>query len=371
MKTGINLRIPGPTPLTPEVRQAVAGEMMDHRSPGFEGLLREAILRLRRFYQTEAEVLVLTASGTGGLEAALVNVLSPGDAVLAVTNGAFGQRWAAMARAFGADVRVLEYPWGTALNALDVEQALRSNPDVRVLLTTHNETSTGVLNDLAQVADVLNALRGERPLWLVDAVSSLGAVDLPMDAWGCDVVVSASQKAWMSPPGLAFVGVSARAWEHVALASCPRYYWDLTAAREYVQKGQTPFTPALSAMYGLCAALRSMTREGLPAIVARHRRLRDQLRVGLRALGLRLFADDVCASPTVTAACMPSGVSAAEVKSEMARHGVMVAGGMGAFKDQMLRIAHLGHCSPSDIEQVLDTLREALACVGVAQGRAI
>jgi aspartate aminotransferase-like enzyme len=276
-----------------------------------------------------------------------------------------------MARAFGADVRVLEYAWGAALNALDVEQALRSNPDVRLLLTTHNETSTGVMNDLAQVADVLSAMRGERPLWLVDAVSSLGAVDLPMDAWGCDMVISASQKAWMSPPGLAFVGVSARAWEQVSLARCPRYYWDLTSAREYASKGQTPFTPALSAMYGLCAALRSMSREGLPAIVARHLSLRDQLRAGLRALGLRLFAEDACASPTVTAVWLPSGVSAEEIRLEMARRGVAVAAGMGAFKDQLLRIAHLGHCSPGDIEQVLGALREALACVGAPRGRAL
>ncbi len=371
MTTGINLRIPGPTPLAPEVRRAVAGEMMDHRGAGFEQLMHEVTLHLRRFYQTEGEVLVLTASGTGGLEAALVNALSPGDAVLAVTNGAFGQRWAAMARAFGADVHVLEYAWGSALNALDVERLLRSNPGIRILLTTHNETSTGVLNDLAQVAGVLGALQEQRPLWLVDAVSSLGAVDLPMDAWGCDMVVSASQKAWMAPPGLAFVGVSPRAWDHMPLARCPRYYWDLVAAREYAKTGQTPFTPALSAIYGLCAALRSMTKEGLHAIEVRHQSLREQLRAGLRALGLRLFADDACASPTVTAVYMPTGVSAAEVRSHMAQQGVAVAVGMGAFKDQLLRIAHLGHCSAADIEGVLDALREALACTSAAQGHSV
>ncbi len=371
VKKGMNLRIPGPTPLAPEVRRAMSMEMMDHRGLEFERLMCESTLHLRHFYQTEGEVLLLTASGTGGLEAALVNTLSPGDVVLAVTNGAFGERWAAMARAFGADVRVLDYPWGTALDALDIEQALRGNPDVRVLLTTHNETSTGVLNDLAQVAEMLRGLRGERPLWLVDAVSSLGAVDLPMDAWGCDMVVSASQKAWMAPPGLAFVGVSARAWERMLVARCPRYYWDLMAAKKQAQRGQTPFTPALPAIYGLCTALRSMAKEGLPAIVARHRRLCQQLRAGLRALGLRLLADDACASPTVTAVHMPSGVSAGEVKSEMARRGVIVASGMGAFKDELLRIAHLGYCKATDLEQVLDALQAALVCAGAAEGRAI
>jgi aspartate aminotransferase-like enzyme len=357
----MNLRIPGPTPLPPEVKAALSEEMIDHRGIQFEEMLQEVTSHLRYFYQTSADVLILTASGTGGLEAALVNVLSPGDHVLAVSTGHFGQRWADMARAFGARVTQLDFPAGEALQAAAVERALREDADIRLLLTTHNETSTAVLNDLAPVASLLRELNGQRPLWLVDAVSSLGAVELPMDEWGCDLVISASQKAWMAPPGLAFVGVSQRAWERMAQARCPRFYWDLRTARTSAAKGQTPFTPAVSALFGLRAALRCMTKEGLPAIVERHRALAAQTRNGLQALGLRLFAAEGCASPTLTAVHVPAGVSAVELQRRLlSEHGVVVAAGMGSANDKILRIAHMGYCTPSDIDDVLLSLDKVL-----------
>ena len=357
----MNLRIPGPTPLPPEVRQVLGQDMISHRDVEFETLLGEVTRHLCHFFQTTSDVLVFTASGTGGLEAALVNVLSPDDRVLAVSTGAFGERFADIARAFGACVQQLDFPWGQALDVDVVGQALQSDPSLRLLLTTHNETSTGVLNDLASLAGVVRSLSARRPLWLVDAVSSLGAVDLPMDKWGCDVVISASQKAWMAPPGLAFVGVSARAWAAISQAQCPRYYWDLLSARAFAAKGQTPFTPAVSSLYGLRASLASMVREGLPSIVARHRRLADQLRDGLKTLGLRLFADQAHASPTVTALYAPQGVSAVEMKRRlMAEHGIAVAAGVGRFKDNVLRIAHMGYCSSADMEKVLIGLRALL-----------
>jgi aspartate aminotransferase-like enzyme len=358
----VNLRIPGPTPLPPKVRAALGEEMIDHRGMQFEQMLQEVTSHLRHFYQTAGDVLILTASGTGGLEAALVNVLSPSDHVLAVSTGHFGQRWADVARAFGARVTQLDVPWGQALQPADVKRTLHEHPGIRLLLTTHNETSTGVLNDLAPLADVLHEMGAQRPLWLVDAVSSLGAVDLPMDEWGCDVVISASQKAWMAPPGLAFVGVSQRAWGYVAQARCPRFYWDLRTARAFAAKGQTPFTPALSTLFGLRAALRGMAEEGLPAIVERHRALAAQTRNGLRALGLRLFPAEGCASPTLTAVHVPEGVSALELKRRLlSEHGVAVAAGMGSTKDKVLRIAHLGYCSPSDMDNVLLSLERVLS----------
>lgn len=357
----MNLRIPGPTPLPPQVRQALGEDMISHRGAEFAALLDEVTRQLRRFLQTKGDVFVLTGSGTGGLEAALVNVLSPGDCVLAVSCGVFGQRFADIARAFGANVEQLDFPWGQALNADAVGQALRRHPDTRVLLTTHNETSTGVLNDLAPLASVLRSLGASRPLWLVDAVSSLGAVELPMDKWGCDLVISASQKAWMAPPGLAFIGVSARAWEFVAQARCPRFYWDLDSVRRYAAKGQTPFTPAVSTLYALRASLASMAEEGLPAIVVRHHRLAEHLRAGLKALGLRLFAGEAAASPTVTAAYVPHDMSATVVRQRLvAEHGVVVATGQGPLKDKLLRIAHMGCCSIEDIDHVLDALRSVL-----------
>jgi len=357
----MNLRIPGPTPLPPEVTRALGTEMIDHRGGQFEEMLQEVTSQLRDFYQTSGDVLLLTTSGTGGLEAALVNVLSPGDHVLAVSTGVFGQRWADIARAFGARVTQLDVPWGQGLRPAEVERTLHDHPDIRLLLTTHNETSTGVLNHLAPVADLLCGLGDQRPLWLVDAVSSLGAVDLPMDTWGCDLVISASQKAWMAPPGLAFVGVSPRAWEWMEGARCPRFYWDLRTMRTFAIRGQTPYTPAVSTFFALRAALRRMADEGLPAIVRRHQQLAARTRDGLRALGLPLLAADDCASPTMTAACVPEGVSAVTIKGRLLNeHGVAISAGMGALKDTILRIAHMGYCTPADTDAVLLALARVL-----------
>ncbi|OQB27178.1 MAG: Soluble hydrogenase 42 kDa subunit [Chloroflexi bacterium ADurb.Bin180] len=357
----MNLRIPGPTPLPEAVRIAAGGDACDHRGERFEQLLRQCEARLKQFYQTESDVLVLTGSGTGGLEAALVNVLSPGQAVLAVSVGHFGERFAAVARAFGGQVTMLESEPGQALDARRVEAALARLPEPAVLLTTHNETSTGVLNDLEAVSQVLPGPGPRRPLWLVDGVSSLGATDLPMDRWGCDVVVSASQKAWMAPAGLAFLGVSERAWEWIDRARCPRYYWDLREARKYARKGQTPFTPAVNALAGLDAALELMVQEGLETIVQRHRDLARQTRAGLRALGFAMLASDQDASPTLTAARVPVGLSATEIKKRLLRdYGVAVAAGMGELKEQIIRVAHMGYCSEENISQLLAALKGLL-----------
>lgn len=354
----MNLRIPGPTPLPEPVRIATGGDAFDHRGERFEKMLGRCEGRLRHFFQTQSDVLALTGSGTGGLEAALVNVLSPGATVLAVSVGHFGERFATIAKAFGAQVTMLEYQPGRALEAGEVEAALARLPAPAILLTTHNETSTGVLNNLEEVSQVLDRLGDQRPLWLVDAVSSLGATDLPMDRWGCDVVISASQKAWMAPAGLALLGVSARAWEWIERARCPRFYWDLSEAKKYARKGQTPFTPAVNALAGLDVALEMMEREGLPDIVSRHRALATQTRAGLRELGFSMLASDQDASPTVTAARVPEGFSATEIKKRLLRDcGVAVAAGMGELKEQIIRVAHMGYCSQADMAQLLEQLK--------------
>jgi len=358
----MNLRIPGPTPLPPEVLESMCREVIGHRGSAFEQLLAGVTTQLQHFFQTESQVLVLTSSGTGGLEAAVVNAMSPGDKVLAVTCGEFGERFAAIARAFGGDVEQLEFAWGRALDAEQVGKALERRPDTRLLLTTHNETSTGVLNDLGAVADLLGSMGEGRPLWLVDAISSLGAVDLPMDGWRCDMVVSASQKAWMAPPGLSLVGVSQRAWEHAERAACPRFYWDLVAARDYARRRQTPYTPAVSTLFALNASLLRMREEGLAAIVARHKLLAQRLRKGVRQLGLGLLASNADASPTVTAVRLPEGMPASEVKRRLsAEHGIAVASGKGALKDRVLRIAHMGYCGSADIDAVLTALEKVLS----------
>ena len=310
----MNLRIPGPTPCPPEVLAAVARPMINHRGRQFAQLIGRATQRLRQFYRTGGDVLILTASGTGGMEAAIVNTLSPGDRVLAVSIGAFGDRFAAIAEAYGAQVVRLSYEWGRAADPDDVRKALGDDPNIAAVLVTHNETSTGVTNPLAEIAAAareVGAVR-EQPLLLVDAISSLGAIPLEMDAWGLDVVVTGSQKGWMVPPGLAFISVSEGAWRAYGSAGMPRFYFDLGRHRDALARGQTPWTPALSILFGLEVALERMAQEELPAIFQRHARIAQMTRDGVKALGLELLADERFASPTVTAVKVPEGVDRSE-----------------------------------------------------------
>ncbi len=358
----MNLRVPGPTPLPPEVRQAVSGEMINHRGPEFRELLGAVTAGVREVLQTANDVLLLTTSGTGGLEAAIVNLLSPGDRVLAVTVGAFGDRFAEIARTFGAEVAVVAAPWGRAADPLAVEEALKGAPDARLVLVTHNETSTGVANDLATLGEVVRAhRRGEYPLLLVDAISSAGAMPLLADDWGCDVVITASHKAWMAPPGLAMLSISERAWAVAERATCPRFYFDLRRARHLAARGETPWTPAVQALQGLRAALARMRAEGLDAVYARHRRVAHRLREGAKALGLELFADPAHASNTVTALLVPEGKDGEALVAALRAQGVIVAGGMGPFRGKVLRVGHMGYVDMADIDGVLRALATALA----------
>lgn len=358
----MNLRIPGPTPCPPQVLAAVAKPMINHRGRHFAELIGRVVERLKRFYRTQGDVLVLTASGTGGLEAAVVNTLSPGDRVLAVVIGAFGERFAAIAQAYGAEVVRLEYEWGRAANPDDVRRVLSRDPRIKAVLVTHNETSTGVTNPLKALAAVV---REHERLLLVDAVSSLGAIPLETDAWGLDVVVTGSQKGWMVPPGLAFVSVSQRAWEAYREAKMPRFYLDLGRHKEALERGQTPWTPALSVLFGLDVALEMMEAEGLENIFARHARIGEMTRQGVKALGLRLLADERYASNTVTAVVVPDGVDERVLRRLLEdEYGVVLAGGQGKLSGKIFRIGHLGWVTEEDIRDTLDSLAQALPRVG-------
>ncbi len=359
----MNLRIPGPTPCPPEVLAASARQMINHRGREFADLIRRVVQRLKRFYRTEHDVLVLTASGTGGLEAAIVNTLSPGDQVLAVSIGEFGQRFAEIAEAYGAQVIRLEYEPGQAADPEDVRRALAQHPQARAVLVTHNETSTGVTNPLADIARVV---READRLLLVDAVSSLSSIPVETDAWGLDVVVSGSQKGWMVPPGLAFVSMSPRAWQAYERARMPRVYLDLGRHRRFLERGQTPWTPAVSVLFALDVALEMMEREGLENIFARHARIGQMARQGVKALGLKLLAaDERYASNTVTAVRVPEGVDArALLRLLEDEHGVVLAGGQGELQGKVFRIGHLGWVTEEDIRQTLDALAQALPRVG-------
>ncbi len=365
----MTLRIPGPTPLPEAVLQATGQQMINHRGPEFVSLLREITARLKAFFQTEGDVFILTASGTGGLEAALVNLLSPGDRVLAVSVGYFGDRFARIAEVFGAQLTKLDFPWGEAADPEIIRERLIAEPGFKLVLVTHNETSTGVTNDLAAIAEAVristssveSSLGDGGSLLAVDAISSLGAIDLPMDEWGCDVVITGSQKAWMAPPGLAMVGVSRRAWLAVERAESPRFYWDFRPLKTYAGRGQTPFTPALSALYGLGRSLELMAEEGLSNIFARHRRIGRYMREGIKALGLELLADETHASDTVTAVRVPSGVDGGELLARLREeYGVILGGGQGPLRGRIFRIGHMGYVSEADIDRVLKALNSLM-----------
>ena len=361
----MQLRIPGPTPLPPLVREAGSRDMIDHRGPEFVELIQDVTQRLKPFFQTANDVLILTGSGTGALEAAVVNMLSPGDHVLAVTIGAFGDRFAEIAEAFGAEVVRLQFPLGQAADPAKVGEALDRQGPFKAVLVTHNETSTGVTNDLEEIGRIV---RANPALLIVDAISSVSSIDLKTDAWGCDLVLSGSQKGWMTPPGLAMVAVSPRAWEAYASARMPRFYWDFGKAREYARRGQTPATPAVSLLFAMQAALGLMEREGLDRILTRHARCAERARRGVISLGLELFADQRHASNTVTSVNAPAEIEVGKLLRDLRERGVILSGGQASLAGRIFRIGHLGFVDVADIDEVIEALDAALGRYRSAAG---
>ena len=358
------LRIPGPTPCPPEVLKAMAWPMIDHRGPEYKKIIFEVTDKLKQVFQTRNDVLILTCSGTGGLEAAVVNTLSPGDRVLSVSIGAFGDRWANIAREFGAEVVALDIEWGKAADPEAIRQAIMSNPDVSAVMVTHNETSTGVTNDLGTISKVV---KESGKLLLVDAISSLSSIDLPVDDWHCDVVVSGSQKGWMVPPGLVMVSISTEAWEAHSKAKMPHFYWDFTKGKSFLEKGQNPWTPAVSVMFALSVSLEMMLKEGLPNIFARHARIGQITREGIKALGLSLFAEESHASNTVTSVAAPEGLDIKKLRQILQdEHQVVLAGGQQRLDGKIFRIGHLGLVNEDDIKAVISALKVALPKAGFA-----
>lgn len=361
----VNLRIPGPTSLPDDVREAGSRQMINHRGPEFAAILERLDSRIRPYFGTTSQVLFLTCSGSGGLEAAVVNTLSPGDRVLAISIGAFGDRFAKIAESYGADVTKIAVEWGKAADAAEVQAALRANTGFTAVLVTHNETSTGVMNPLREIAAAVHA---EAPdaLILVDGVSGLGGVPFEMDGWGLDVVVTASQKTWMSAPGIAMIALSERAWRANASARMPRSYFDLAAAREFAARGETPFTPAIAVMFQMDVALDMMEREGIHGVYRRHAAVAAATRAGLTALGFRLFADPDHFSFTVTNAWLPDGVEWQALNAALLQRGLVIAGGQGKLAGKTLRVGHLGDVDVTDILAVMSVLEEVLPTVGLA-----
>jgi len=352
------LRIPGPTPCPAEVLQAMAWPMINHRGPEFAQILHDVTAKLKQLFQTKNDLFLLTCSGTGGLEAAIVNTLSPGDKVLSVTVGVFGERFASIAEQFGAELIPLRFEWGKAADIDSIHRALQAEPRIKAVMVTHNETSTGVTNDLAAISSVVKEFD---KLLLVDAVSSIGSIDLPVDDWHCDVTVTGSQKGWMVPPGLAMVSVSPEAWQAYEKAKMPRFTWDFAKAKSYLERGQTPWTPAVSIVFALSVSLEMMLKEGLANIIARHARVGNAARDGVKSLGLSLFAEENYASNTVTAVATKDGLDTKKLLRIMREeHQIVLAGGQQSLEGKIFRIGHLGWVTEDDIKAIISALKAAL-----------
>lgn len=356
------LMTPGPTPVPPQVLAAIAQPVLHHRSPDFRPVLERTLARLQQVYRTEREVLLFTASGTAAMESTVANLVSSGDRVTVVSAGHFGARWTALARAYAADVDLLEYEWGDVPAPEDLA-GRRS----KVVFLTHSETSTGVVADLRALAA---AAKETGALVAVDAISSLGAVPVETDAWGLDVVVSASQKALMTPPGLSFAAVSEEAL--AARGTSPRFYLDWERTRTAQAKLDAAYTPAVSLIAGLDVALGLLLDEGLETAFERHVRLGRACREGAKAMGLELFSPDDDTSAVVTAIRPPDGVDAGDVVQALRdRHGITIANGQGPLKGQIFRIGHIGYFDVLDIVAALAAVELVLADLGADVERGV
>jgi aspartate aminotransferase-like enzyme len=356
------LRIPGPTPCPPEVLKAMARQMINHRGAEYHEMINDVTEKMKQVFQTKNDLYLLTGSGTGGLEAAVVNMLSPKDKVLSVSIGVFGDRWATIAKTFGAEVISLKFEWGKAADPAAVKKAIKDNPDVKAVLVTHNETSTGVTNDLGAIAKVV---KEAGKLLLVDAISSMSSIDLPVDKWGCDVVVTGSQKGWMVPPGMAMVSVSPTAWKAFEQAKMPRFYWDFGKAKSYLEKGENPWTPAISVVYAFSVALEMIMKEGIQSVFARHAHIGQMTRDGIKALGLPLFADPKYASNTVTAVGIPAGLDGKKFRQLLqSEYGIVIVGGQQTLDGKIMRIGHMGLVTEKDIKDLLAAMKATLPKAG-------
>jgi len=360
---------PGPTPVPPEVLAALAEPMIHHRARDYRDIYERCLTRLRDVYRTQNDVLMFTTSGTGAFESAVANLTTPGDRQLVLSAGNFGERWAGMVKAFGAELVHVQLEWGETPEPDDLRAALSAAGNVRVVYLTHSETSTGVVCDIQALAAVAKEAGA---LVVVDAVSSLGAVPLETDGWELDVVVSGSQKALMCPPGLGFVSVSPAALEAAARSTAPRYVLDWERTRKAQAKLDAPFTPAISIVRALDVALGLLLDEGLEGAFDRHARLGRACREGAKAMGLELFSPDEERSAVVTAIRAPEGVDATEVVSALRdRFGITIANGQGVLKGKIFRIGHIGWFNVFDITTALAAVELALADAGAEIERGV
>jgi aspartate aminotransferase-like enzyme len=353
---------PGPTPVPERIMLAMAEPLIHHRDSAYEEIFQEVREGLRYVFQTKQEALVLASSGTGAMEAVVCNTLSRGDEVVVVRGGKFGERWGEICEAYGVNVTAIDVTWGEAVNPAVIEKTLDAKSSIKAVLVQASETSTGVMHPIKEIADIVKKRDGT--ILVVDAISALGVSNLPMDQWGLDVVVSGSQKAFMLPPGLAFVALSDKAGGFVKGSTLPKFYFNLTKELASAQKNQSQFTPAISLVVGLREALRMFKEEGLENVFKRHEKLAQATREAVKALGLELFAP-TAPSNALTAIKVPAGIDGKKLKKNFEdMYGLIIAGGQSQLKGKIIRIAHIGYFQPLDVIQAVSALELILKEMG-------
>ncbi len=352
------LLTPGPTMISPEVQLEMAKPIIHHRAPEFIPLMEEVRENLKWLFGTKNEVLIFAASGTGAMDGAVTNLLSKGDRALVVDGGKFGERWNNICKAYGVNTTVIKVEWGKAVKAEEVEKALTENPEIKAVFIQASETSTGVVFPVKEIADVVK--KYENTVLVVDGITGVGVFPLPMDEWGIDVLITGSQKALMLPPGLAFAGVSDKAWSFIEKSTLPKFYFDFKKELKNIKDNQTAYTPAVSLIMGLSQVLKEMKKEGLENIYKRHQKLADATREAMKAIGLKLFAPE-SPSNAVTAVYSPEGIEAGKIiKYCRDRLGVTITGGQDQAKGKIFRIAHLGYYDRFDIIIAVSAIEFAL-----------
>jgi aspartate aminotransferase-like enzyme len=356
------LLTPGPTQIPPDICAALGRPIIHHRTPQFQENIQEAVAGLKYVFQTQNDIYLLASSGTGGMEAAVCNLLSPGDKAITVECGKFGERWRELCQSYGVEAKVAAVEWGKDVRPQQIKEMLYADKDIKAVFVTLCETSTGVTTDIEAVARVV---RETNAVLVVDAISGLGVTDLQTDHWGVDVVVSASHKGFMLPPGLAFVSVSPKAFTLVEKSKSPRYYFDFRKAKKALAKADTPFTPAIGIIVALGESLRRIKAVGLKNLFAHYARLAKGTRAAAVALGLSLFPDDACMSNVLTTINLPPGVDGEKVVEIMRdTYGVSVAGGQDKLKGRVVRIAHMGCLDEYDILTGISCLEKVLCELG-------
>jgi len=356
------LLTPGPTQIPPDLCAALGRPIIHHRTPQFAQNLKDVIEGLQYVLQTKSDIYLLASSGTGGMEAAVSNLVGVGDKVVTVNGGKFGERWGDLCKAFGADPKIIDVEWGKAVKPERIKDILEKEKDMKAVFITQNETSTGVVMDVKAIADVVKKTDA---VLVVDAVSGLGVVDLKMDAWGVDVVVSASHKGFMLSPGVAFVAMSPKAQKLMDACKTPRFYFDLRKSKKLFDKPDTPFTPAIGIIIALNESLKKFKDNGREALLAKYARLARATRAAAKALGMTLLADDDCISNAVTAINLPEGVDGGKVVKLMRdTHGISIAGGQAQLKGKIIRIAHMGCVDEYDILTGISCLEKVLKELG-------